>query len=190
MSATGLLANHIISKILLDHFEFKRVDESSIKFLPSYSDRNIYFIGERHAGGGDEYVLRAFNPLYSSFDSIKSIITVMKYLRLQGIPVPSLIGSKDGHDTIQLNRSELGFEQETTPGSMQSYPLSILSYIHGQTLNHIEKKYLTPSLLHEVGVYLGTIDKELLVRSNSSSLALMQLLWLMQLLCYAVLPIG
>lgn len=57
-----------------------------------------------------------------------------------------------------VEAKDCGSEENTL-----KYPVYLLSFIPGQIFDHVDKKYLTPALLYEIGELLGKIDKELMV---------------------------
>lgn len=106
------------------------------------------------------------NPLSTSYEVVEGIIKVMKHLTSHKLPCPHPIASCKGNEQIELSGAELLSEGGSYPGSdkeRMKYPIYVLSFIPGQVFDHVDKKFLTPALLHEVGELLGKIDKELMV---------------------------
>jgi len=52
------LTNRIVADLVCKHFHFTKVEENSVKSLPSYQDRNYYFHGTNSFGVTSEYVLK------------------------------------------------------------------------------------------------------------------------------------
>ena len=170
-----------ISRVVLKHFNFSVVHEDSIKNFPSYDDVNYYFQGKTPAGGGNEFVLKLTNPLHTSFSELKGIYEVMKHVQSCGIIPQCPQKSRAGPDAIQLSHKELlegdcSRQDSSVPegGASADHinnttarleePLcyvSVLSYSEGEMFDLVEKKYLTPNLLHEIGVMLAKMNKEL-----------------------------
>ena len=171
----------IISGVVLKYFNFSVVHEESIKNFPSYDDMNFYFQGKTPAGGGNEFVLKLTNPLHTSLSESKGIYEVMKHVQSCGIIPQCPQKSRAGPDIIQLSHKELleggcsGHDSSVPEGRAGADHInnttarldepfcyvSILSYAEGEMFDHVEKKYLTPNLLHEIGEMLAKMNKEM-----------------------------
>ena len=55
--------------------------EDSIKSLPSFEDRNIYFKGEMLDENGSEFVLKLNYPLCTPTEVIKGLNAMMNHVR-------------------------------------------------------------------------------------------------------------
>ena len=163
------LSKSTISRVVLKYFNFSVVDEDSIKNFPSYDDVNYYFQGKTPAGGGNEFVLKLTNPLHTSFSELKGIYEVMKHVQSCGLIPQCPQKSRAGPDAIQLSHKELleggaGADHINNTTARLNEPfcyVSVLSYAEGEMFDLVEKKYLTPNLLHEIGVMLAKMNKEL-----------------------------
>lgn len=161
------LSNQDAAAIIRKHFNFKNVDELSIKAFPSYRDRNYYFQGEHTDKSNYEFVFKLSNPLSTTFDVMEGVNGVMKHLSTHSLLSPYPLPSHTGKDLIELSSAQL-LSQESgdhdDDEKKMKYPIYVLSFIPGLIFDHVDKKFLTPSLLHEVGELLGKMDKELMVR--------------------------
>ena len=63
------LESSVVAKLILAVFPFKEVEESSVKQLPSYEDRNYYLTGVSEGSADEntegEFVLKISNSLMS-----------------------------------------------------------------------------------------------------------------------------
>ena len=177
------LSKNTLISIVCKYFNFLNVHEDSIKSLPSYSDINYYFQGECLDGGGHRFILKLFNPLYSSFSELKGINELMRLIQSCGIIPQCPQNSQAGPDVIKLYHQELLMDNIacTNDESVTSVQekmgeqcgpdisddlfcyVSVFSFAHGEIFDFVEKKYLTPELLYEIGMMLAKMDKELMV---------------------------
>ena len=157
------LSKHEASVVLTKHFNFKVVNDISIKAFPSYRDRNYFFQGDYTGDSANSFVFKLSNPLSTSFDVMEGVNNVMKHLNSRGLLSPYPLVSHTGKDLIQLSSAELKEGTDGEQGSTMKYPVFVLSFIPGQMFDHVDKKYLAPALLYEIGELLGRIDKELMV---------------------------
>ena len=175
------LPKSAISRVVLKYFNFSVVHEESIKNFPSYYDSSCYFQGKTPAGGGNEFVLKLTNPLHTSFSELKGIYEAIKHVQSCGLIPQCPQKSRAGPDAIQLSHKELlegdcsghdssvpkgeaGADRINNTTAMLDEPfcyVSVLSYAEGEIFDHVEKKYLTPNLLYEIGVMSAKMDKEL-----------------------------
>ncbi len=168
-SATGrppLLSASAVAQTVTKCFHFKMVDEATFKHLPSYCDRNYYFQGETTLEKGqEEFILKLVNPVCMSYEAIEGIIEVLKHLNSRGLLSPYPLSSRTGTDVIELSSAELLMKKASSNegGEIMKYPVYVLSFIPGEIFDHVDKKYLTPALLYQVGEMLAKIDKDLMV---------------------------
>lgn len=159
------LTNEMVSQIVCKYFNFKSVHPTSIKSFPSYRDRTYYFQGEHADENDHEFILKISNPYSTPSEVIQGVNDVMKHLHSHGLKSPYPMPTRAGDDFISLTSNQL------VPGSCTgteklSYHVCVLSFIAGKVFDHVDKKYLTPILMHEVGELLGKMDKELMVFSK------------------------
>lgn len=181
------LSNQLVSEVVCKYFSFNQVIQDSVKSLPGYEDRNYYFQGQLSSEDYSEFILKVSNRVYTSFEMIREINAVMNHINSSGFnfSAPSALITKDGSDCIQLAHDELsgtsvnreyssqGQEigdcsgQDHTPAGTKTetvrYFVRIFKSIAGELFDNVEKKFLTPTLLHEVGEMVGNIDKKLKV---------------------------
>lgn len=160
-----LLTHKAVSTLVKRYFNFTKVSEHTIKTFPSYSDRNYYFQGENPSERDCEFILKIINST-TSYQAIDGIVNVMKHLNSQNLPCPGSLDSRTGENSIQLLRTELLSEPCTSSADSDNtmkYPVYVLKFVPGKLFDDVEKEFLTPALLQEVGSLLGKMDKELLV---------------------------
>ena len=160
-----LLSNDMVSTVMTNYFNFKEVSQLSIRSLPSYRDRTYYLRGETYEDSLYEFILKLSNPFSTSLEVIEGVNEVMKHLYSCGLLSPYPLPSKSGKELVVLTSDALaknGDQKEGVANGLK-YPTCVLSFIPGHIFDHVDKVYLTPSLLNEIGVLLGKIDKELMV---------------------------
>ena len=199
-SALGLppsLSNKSVSEVVCKHFNFKSINEDSVKTLPSYDDRNYYFYGEHLYREGHRFILKLSNPVYTSFEEVEALVCLMKHLDCCELKfsTPSPVTTKEGRNVIQLSSKELMVVTDeqlcsTSIGKCAeiksgddftvskegvgdvrglSYHVSVLSFIPGYVFDSIDKTLLTSAMLFQVGEMVGIVDKELRVSGISIS---------------------
>jgi len=107
---------------------------------------------------------------------VQELDRLMLHLNSCGLQfaVPCPLSSRAGPDCIQLTRSELcegnseepinnAHSSQFTDSKVDQFPVRVLTYIRGETFDSVEKKFLTPEMLRQVGEMLGYISKELKV---------------------------
>lgn len=168
------LSPEAVCKLVSRYFRVRNVVEDSVKVFPAYDDVNYYLRGELLDHYCTEFVLKVVNPVHTSLPVLKSISKLMSYISSRGFkfstPCPQL--SSAGTDILSLTTKELkglpASPKDLIAGSVENpenmeYNVLLLSFIPGELLDNIEKKYLTPAVLKEVGEMIATIDKELKV---------------------------
>ena len=173
-----------LSKLVTELFPFKSVNESSIRSLPSYDDRNYYFrgvldghgvaTGRQNVSRNDEFILKLGNPLYASYETLRGINSMMKYLhdkRFTGISYP--IQSRQGQDLLafpgkDLLKYELGCCSDSLLTSMMDqtnrFHIRVITFIPGEMFDEVGKQSLTPKLVYDVGKCVGQMDRALEVQ--------------------------
>ena len=176
-AATGRppsLSRAAVTRLVTEVFPFQHVDQNSVKQLPSYDDRNFYFRGTPVRtpleGAGAymerEYVLKLNNPLLASYGVLKGINTLLTHLHNKGFTeCIQPMNSRDGEDVIQITGDQLREHgtcdhdpesiTETVDECARPAFMRVVSYIPGECLDHVDKHYLTPSLLYSVGYSVG-----------------------------------
>ena len=166
-----------VSRVVYNFFNFKNVIVDSVKSLPSYDDRNYYFRGETLNGEGcSEFILKLSNPIGASLDVVNGLNKLLLHIKSCGFPFSSSypLPCKSSEYVSQMTARELTMEDDSGKpehsknGSANNieeimYHIRVFTFLTGQEIDKIEKKYLTTPLLFEVGVMLGKIDKELKV---------------------------
>ena len=158
-----LLTNKAVSALATYYFNFNSVKESTVKVLPSYYDRNYYLEGKHAVDNSRQFVLKLINPYSTSYQVIEGVIQVMKHLSLCGIACPHPVVSCTGKEVIKLSNTELLTHTNSQNEKSMKYPVFIVSFIPGEVFDHVDKKFLSPELISEVGEMMGKIDEELLV---------------------------
>lgn len=188
------LSNAAVVKLVKEYFCFEAVDEHSVKEFPSYDDRNFYFRGRRttactavahapetnvgvpingmipeHAFEG-EYVLKLNNPLFASFDALKGINALLNHLHANGCNrcIRPIVG-RSGTDIFEVTKEKV-LECENSPDSSENttefkFLMRVVTFIPGECLDSVDKHYLTPRLLYDVGHCIGSANAILQVRA-------------------------
>lgn len=185
------LSNKSIIKLLKETFPFKHINDGTIKALPSYDDRNYYFKGELEhpqleenlkASCSDstssaacsqeqEYVLKVNNPVFASFDVLKGINVILRRLCAKGFSCIRPLCSRNNSDAIEVEGKELlkfgDLEEEGAdiPEATKTnkFVVRVMTFIPGEMFDEIEKRFVTPKLLYEVGKYIGRVCEEIQV---------------------------
>ena len=166
-----------IKHLVLSHFPFKGLEESSIQEFVSYDDRNYYFRGERldpEAASRDSptgaYVLKVTNRRDVP-ELVAGLSEITHHLHQKGYrcpyPIPTILGSMG--NMVVMNKKQLQtYENDTgSVASMNdngeedgSYAVRVLVFIPGELLIKIPQD---PQLLFKVGRYIGSLDRDLQV---------------------------
>ena len=155
------LSNHTVAGLATTYFNFSSVAEYTVKCLPSYYDRNYYFQGQHNRDSGREFILKIFNPLSMSYQSTETVVQVLKHLYSREMKCPYPLVSHTGRELIKLSTDILN--PQAGESRTLEYPACILSYIPGEVISEVDKKFLTVELVSEVGELMATVDRELLV---------------------------
>ena len=154
--------------LITKYFPFKYVSLASLKALPSYDDRNIYFSGvledDRQQYGEERpFVLKLSNCILTDIDFLRGVNAVMQYLSEKGFSNCCPIASRRGSYVVSASESEiLGVACEIAPSSMM-YPVRVLTFLSGEVMDKLEKEFLTPELSYSVGDLVGRMDLTLQV---------------------------
>ena len=179
-----------VLELLRENFHFKHIDELSVTTLPSYHDRNYYFCAvlehflestsfqnaqnylycDRNKLKQDllqGYILKINNPLFSSYKVLSGVNFLLKHLKSKGFECVQPLTSNIGTDILQIEGEDLlKFEEDQRSDVMEftretKFPVRVLTYIPGEIFADVDRKYLTPDLLYEVGKVMGSVSKEL-----------------------------
>lgn len=179
-NATGRppsLSSAAVAKLIKKHFYFHHVDEHSVKHLPSYDDRNYYFRGtvttqptatsvSSSMSSCGEYVLKLNNPLIASYNVLRGINDLLNHLRANGFTKCNQpLANREGGDLLKITKDKL-LEYESHLESKENvdksgectFFLRVLTFIPGECLDKVDKRWLTPRLLYDVGHCVGTAE--------------------------------
>lgn len=165
-----------VCKLVNRFFRVKNAVEDSVKPLPSYDDVNYYLRGELVGSKYTEFVLKLGNPERTPFPVMKGLNRLMHHVSSRGFkfttpyPLCSIVGT----DLLSLRAEDImncDEELSSSNGTIASkssdqnieYHVCLLPFIPGIELDAIDKEFLTPAVLRDVGETLATIDKELRV---------------------------
>lgn len=167
------LSPEAVCKLVSKYFNVRNIVEDSVKALPSYDDVNYYLRGEAVDDSQcTEFVLKVANPVYTSFPVIEGLNKLMCHVSSSGFKFATScpIISRAGTDIISLTVEQMGLDgssEASTNSNCNSanmtYPVRLLPFIPGEVFDAVDKQYLTPAVLSEVGETLAMIDKELKV---------------------------
>jgi hypothetical protein len=169
------LSSAAVAKLVKEYFYFRHVDEQSVKQLPSYDDRNFYFRGtmtpelepatsvSSSIFSDGEYILKLNNPLIVSYDVLKGINDLLNHLHAKNFTKCNQpLASREGGDLLKITKNKL-LEYE---GSMETgdksgecaFFLRVLTFIPGECFDKVDKHFLTPRLLYDVGHCVGSAE--------------------------------
>ncbi len=158
-----------LSRVVSKYFNFGNVQENSVKKLPAYEGRNYCFRGQCPEELGSEFIIKLMNPVCSPFEEVRGMVDFVGHIHSCRFPysTPHALASKEGPHVIQLSHNELmGDATAVNQNKNIIYPLSVFSYVKGEVFDHVEKKFLTSTLLNEVGRMIGTFHKDISVINN------------------------
>ena len=165
------LEGSIVTKLVLAVFPFKEVEESSVKQLPSYEDRNYYLTGVTEDYGRDgnrlerEFVLKISNSL-KDIEIKMGLNAVMSHLHQQGFECPQPLSSRNGKGVEILSKKQLlAGDPGANEGEGPKFCVQLLTFIPGKTMEGIP---FTPRLAYEAGRYVGSVDAVLQVYYTST----------------------
>ena len=163
------LESSVVAKLILAVFPFKEVQESSVKQLPSYEDRNYYLTvvteGVTNCGSGDEntegeFVLKISNSLMD-VELKKGHNDLMTHLYQQGFECPQPLSSRNGNGVEVLSKGQLlAGDPEASEREGPKFCVQVLTYIPGKTMESVP---FTPRIAYEAGRYIGSMDAALQV---------------------------
>ena len=156
--------------LIAKHFPFRRISVGSLRSLPSYYDRNIYFEGlqEKRDGSSNLQEEEGFVLKVSSRGTTPEIIdglnSQMLFLSGKGFPCCYPIASRGGEYTALASESELlgvaegDVRQVDVLSRDVKYPVRVMKYIAGDIMDKLDERYLSPELSYSVGKMAGGMD--------------------------------
>ena len=172
------LESSIVAKLILAVFPFEEVEESSVKQLPSYEDRNYYLTGviedvtncgSRDGNREREFVMKISNSLMD-IELKKGHNDLMSHLHQQGFECPQPLSSRNGKGVEMLSKEQLlAGDPGTSEGEGPKFCVQALTFIPGKTMENIP---FTPRLAYEAGRYVGSIDAALQVQYSCKGAAI------------------
>ena len=164
------LSSAAVTKLVKEYFCFQDVNEQSVKQLPSYDDRNFYFRGTPQLASGissrpppGEYVLKLNNPLLASYEVLKGINDLLNHLHAKGfVKCNQPLANQEGADLLKITKERL-MEYDSHPEPSENvtestFFLRVLTFIPGECFDKVEKHYLTPQLLYDIGHCVGSAE--------------------------------
>lgn len=156
-----------IVKLVKLYYGFEQVVEGSLKQFPSYYDQNFYFRGQYPNEREGEYVIKILNRLYISPAMASGLSALWGHLNENGLNYTSMLSNIKGEKISNLTFRELvQFEEEQPSEAAQDHSFSVrlMRFVPGEVFDMVDKRYLTPDLLFQVGAFLGRIDTTLKVQ--------------------------
>ena len=163
------LGSEATSALVTTLFPFQHVSLDSIKPLPSYDDRNIYFNGileqkrgEHGSCSEEPFVLKLYNCYTSTVDVLEGLNAVMLFLSERDLEVPCCcpVASRAGTHVVVISEREMTGEPARSDAR---YPVKVVRFIPGEVMDKLEKRHLTPELSYSVGCMVGRLDLALQV---------------------------
>ena len=172
------LSPRAVCKLVHKYFNVKNLVEDSVKAFPSYNDVNYYLQGELLDDSQcTEFVLKLANPVYTGFPVIKGLNKLMYHISSRfKFATPCPIVGRTGTDIVLLTAEQMvvnevdeesydNTNKKSSNVNYMEYPVCLLPFIRGEVFDAVDKQYLTPAVLREVGETLAMIDKELKVHA-------------------------
>ncbi len=154
-----------IVKLIKLYYDFEQVTEDFVTQFPSYYDLNFYFRGLYQEIEG-EYMLKVLNRVRISIAMASGLSVLWSHLNENGLNYTSMLPNKKGERVSTLTLRELvQFEEEQPPEAVLAFLFSVrvMRFVPGEVFDMVDKHYLTPHLLFQVGAFVGRIDTALKV---------------------------
>ena len=157
--------------LLTKLYPFKHVSVDSLKPLPSYDDRNIYFEGVRETTNGssdrkEPFIFKMSNYGIFTPEIVEGLNSMLLFLSRKGFPCCRPLASRSGQYALLATEKELlgvADENEAISSAGVKYPVRVLKYIPGEVMDKLEKRFFTPDLSYSVGSLVGRMDLALQV---------------------------
>lgn len=175
-----------VSALARSLFPFSRVEETSVKRLESYDDKNYYFCGVLESLGAasatatatateeQAYVLK-INNTSVSLDNARGMNSMMTFLNSRGFRVPRPLTSRNSSSAEVCSAEtmlgpatggRIGSEEcelvEAEQKEMK-FCVRVLGFVPGELMDLVDKDYLTPRLVYSLGNYVGKMNATLKV---------------------------
>ena len=165
------LTPHVVANLVCKLFPFKAVDKSSVNQLDSFHDRNFYFCGtlDLEALGDEscnsrEFVLKLLNPLLTSYEVTEGLSVIMRHLNQKGFNCSwPLRGRRRNEIEMISERQLVGEAAKIGCSEERTFCACVLVFVPGKLMDKVERKYLTPELLYNIGNYAGQMNAALQV---------------------------
>ena len=117
-----------------------------------------------------EFVLKIFNSLHTPVNTVRGISEIWSHMQSKGFNCTAMLLTKQGSSIASLTIKELSmFDDEPVLKSENgdlSCAVRVMRYIPGELFDKVDKKYLTPRLMYEVGALIGKVDAVLQVSTS------------------------
>ena len=181
------LRNPALVKLIRNLYNFMHIDENSITNFPSFNDQIYYFRGIptplqnlNDVPNGivsecvniegvqvDEFIFKIFNSSFTPLKHAEGYSAIWTHLLSKGFDYTEQIVTKQGRTLATVTAQELSqFETEASQIHDGDTPFAVrvMKYIPGELFDNVDKKYLTPRLMYNVGAFVGKVDAALNVR--------------------------
>ena len=132
----------------------------------------------------EPYVLKINNPLCASFEVIKGLNFIMRHFQNQEFTcIQHALLSRNGNDALVMEgnsddlmkynstvTTEKLVNRSSKVTEISKYIARVVTFIPGQLFDEIEKKYITPKLMFDVGNCFGMIAEKMQVRQLHASI--------------------
>jgi len=157
------LSQSEVSSVVSKYFCFSAVTRDSVKALPGYDDRNYYFQGTTLAGSTGPFLIKFLNNVHTSFSEAEGCYQITQALQAGGLIPQAPEKSRSGQNVLQLHFSDLKLSNGEGGLIDMPYPVYILPFVEGEQFDKIDKWYLIPELLRDIGTKIGAMDQILKV---------------------------
>ena len=154
------ISTKTVTELLLKLYPFVLVEETTVKQLDSYEDRNYYFKGVLESDNQDHresstHILKLFN-VCNSHELMEGVTGVLKHLKNKDFNCCFPIASSNGVDVEVLSENQLTRgDPSVRAGSRVLHCVCVLTYIPGNLLCDVK---MTRKLGYEVGSLVGSMD--------------------------------
>ena len=177
-----LISDTSFINLVHECYDFKHVNESSVKRLPSYYDANFYFRGTvRNSDKGEgtdctrsindteeEFVLKILNT-FNTYERVVGLSALWTHLQMKGLDYTRQLMNKRRSTVTTLTMQELLKLETDGPHRAELkksavFSIRVMRFVPGEIFDKVDKKHLTPKLMYEVGAFIGKVDTALHVR--------------------------
>ena len=140
--------------------------------LPNVDEKQQLTGGDSGSVEIREFVLKIFNSLHTTVNTVRGISAIWSHLQSKGFNYTKQLVNRQGSLIASLTVQELSKFEDEVSKSVEfengdlSCAVRVMRYIPGELFDKVDKKYLTPRLMYDVGALIGKVDAVLQVRTH------------------------